>query len=144
MYLLLISLVVGLMVVRSSSLLSNFFESSLNTIGLQLGDQIYTPVSRIQCPAGDSLDLVLLGHRPGRIHGYRILHHHYFELPLHYVPIGHTLIYLDRGEEKPVPYLTGSPFQLDRGELILRRKRRKGLGFVEEEVARGTTWPLQS
>ena len=142
MLLILFLFIIGLIVIRSSLLLKAYFVASLNSIGLQLGDHIYTPISLIHYPQGDWFDLVLLGHHQQRLHGYQLLHQNYFDISLHYVPVGHKLTYLNDGEEKEIPYMTGTPFRLRKGELILHRKQRKGFGFIHEEVARGTEWPL--
>lgn len=140
---LLLLLIIGLFLVRSSILLRTWFHDELNSIGLQVGDHIYTPLSLIHYPQGNYFDFVLLGHHQHQLHGYQILQRNYFNIRLHYVPVGHKLTYLDEGREKEIPYLRGTPFQLKRGELVLHRRRKKGFSFSHEEVARGTEWPLR-
>lgn len=142
MFFVLFILIIGLVLLRSSRLLQIWFHDELNSIGLQIGDQIYTPLSLIQYPQGYYFDLVLLGHHQNHLHGYQILRQHYIEIPLYHVPVGHKLTYFYEGKEQEIPYLRGTPFQLRRGELVLHRKKRKGLSFIHEEVARGTKWPL--
>lgn len=142
MILIFLFLAAGLIMVRSSPLFRTLFGPRLNSVGLQVGDYIHTPVSLIHHPMESWFDLVLIGHQQNRLHGYRILHQDYFEIYLHHVPVGHKLIYLHQGQQQDIPYLTGTPFSLAEGELILYRKRRRGLGFVHEEVARGTRWPF--
>lgn len=140
-----IFLLLSILLIRKNKFLRTYFHNSLFYIGLQLGWHIYTPVCDVcSRSAFRYFDIVLFDKYDGCIHGYRILHREYFCIPLKYIPVGYTLVYKVNGEVRDHLYLEGTPFQIDEGQLILYRKKRKGISFISEEVCRSNKWPIQN
>ena len=64
----------------------------------------------------------------------------------HNVPVGHSLTYIsEKGESMSSysEYEEGTPFCVHRGTLVMKKKKRSSLGFINEETHRGTAWPLR-
>lgn len=131
-----------LFLIWSSPLLKIILGPFLNSVGLQLGNHIYTPLSLVYSPQSTRFDLVLLQLHQDRLEVHQLLHQNRFEIELHHVPVGCKLVYLCRGEEKEFPYIPGTPFQLTEGLVVLSKRQKRGFGFIYEEVASGTKWPL--
>lgn len=89
-----------------------------------------------------SFDIVLVHAHTDKLHCYSIFHNEYFTIPLTFVPVGFHLSYKVDEEEKPLPYEEGTPFKLDKGELILYRKEKKKFVFVNVESQRSQQWPM--
>jgi hypothetical protein len=123
--------------------LHNYCFDHLNCIGLQLGNHIYTPVTTIQHPTENWIDLIFLRTHQKHLHGYSFFHHQYFAIEMHHVPVGHKLIYHYNNQNHDLPYMKGTPFRVKNGQLILYKRRRKGIGFILEKVAKSTSWPIK-
>lgn len=104
-------------------------------VGLQAGDCIYTVVGDVQFSG--HLDIVLLTKENSSLHIYYVFHRKSITLPLHYIPAGHHLVC-----EPEHTYLEGTPFTLRRGLLTLYKKKRRGLGFVNEILHTSNSWPI--
>lgn len=137
----LIVLLLLLILIRQNKLLRTHLQNSLYSIGIQFGTHIYTPVCDVY---SDSryFDIVLLGKHHAHLHGYRVFHQQYFELPLKYVPVGHHLVHEIDGNSREHLYLDGTPFRVHTGQLVLYRKKRRGLGFISEVCERSNQWPF--
>ena len=110
--------------------------------GLQIKHHIYGPAHNLYQESPFWFDLVLIGEYQGRIHLYRLIHSEYSIIRLTHVPVMHKLIYVEDGKEKEHSYFPGSPFTVRKGDLILSERKRKGLGFSLQEVARSKSWPM--
>lgn len=130
-----------LILIRQSKLIRTHFHSYLYSIGLQFGTHIYTPVCNVYSDFR-YFDIVLLGKHHGYIHGHRIFHREFFRIALNYVPVGYHLVYEVNRQKQEHFYLEGTHFQVDRGILILYRKKRRGMSFVSEECNRSNQWPM--
>lgn len=141
MWILLLLLIFPL--IRYNKLLRIYFQSSLYKIGIQLGNNIYTPVCDVHSEFR-WFDIVLIKKNPSHVHIHRILHGEEFHLPLSYVPVGKTLLYKINGVPSEHMYLEGTPFILSKGELTLYRRENSGRmgSFRTVEIARSIQWPI--
>ena len=143
MWILLLLLTLGLFIIRYNKLLRIYFQSSLYKIGIQLGNNIYTPVCDVHSEFR-WFDIVLIEKNPSHLHIHRVLHREKFHLPLLYIPVGKTLLYKINGIPSEHMYLEGTPFTLSKGELTLYRRESTGRmgSFRNIEIARSIQWPI--
>ena len=110
--------------------------------GIQLFQTIYTMTSAIQSNKSVYCDLVLINRYSDHINIYLILHRFTETIMLCYVKPGFKLMYKVDGKILDLPYEEGTPFQIDRGELILYKRIIKRFGFINEEISRSKKWPI--
>lgn len=140
MWILLFLLICAIQIRRNKVLRTSFYYI-LYILGLQIGRHIYTPVCDIYTDFR-YFDIVFLGKHHGHVHGYRLFHREYFQIPLHYLPVDNNLVYQINEQPAEHLYLEGTPFHLNKGELILYQRKRRGLGFISEEIGRSPKWPF--
>jgi hypothetical protein len=144
MWLLLICLVVLIAIgyfIRSNKYLRTHFYDKLYSVGLQYGNHIYTLVSDVyqeEC----CVDLVILTKHHDHLHVYHVFNRKYSKISLVYPSPIQTLVYQIDNQPKEHLYMEGTPFRVNKGELILYQKKRKGLGFIREEIGRSKQWPF--
>jgi len=138
---LLITFFLTLVWIRQNKLLRIRFYNNLYSIGIQIKDHINTPVCDIYTEPRP-FDIVLLIKHHEHLHGYRIFNKEYFKIKLEYVPVGYHLVYHINNEPAEHLYMEGTPFQLNKGTLVLSQKKRKGLSFISVEVGRSNQWPF--
>lgn len=136
MYILLLVLVC----IRKSAYLRLLLRDKLYYVGIQLGHTIYTAVGDVYQET-PRYDIVLLW-RTKVWHAYRLFSHEYVTMPVCHPSPMQTLQYLVDGKPRELMYLEGTPFRVRTGELVLYQRKRRGLCFVKEQVARGDRWPL--
>lgn len=127
---------------RYSAYLSTYFYDVLNHVGIMVNNHIYTPVTVIQHNSAHWIDLVILGKHQHHVHVYSLIYGDYFTIQLHHVPVGHKLVHLHQEQKKAPPYMSGTPFKINEGELILYKRKRRGLGFITEKVNQAQEWPM--
>ena len=132
---LLISLLGGVYYVRKSKLLEN------SPLGIQIGRTIYTLAGDIITDRM-RLDLVYLKRTGGCISFQTALTRNSFSIPLMYPEPGCSLVYMVNGTSHDLPYMEGTPFTVNKGELILYEKVKRGLTYMSVEVGRSTSWPF--
>lgn len=132
----------GFIYIRCNKLLQNTLED-WNVVGIQIRDHIYAPIHDLHQDSPWWFDLVLIGKHQNHLHLYRVFHQEYSTVSLTYVPVMHKLAYVDEDQEKEHSYYPGSPFRVRKGDLVLYKRKKKGLGFSLEEVARSKSWPIQ-
>jgi len=111
----------------------------LNLIGIQIRDHIYGPIYDLQQDSNWWFDIVLIRRKNNELHLNRLIHSDHSIIHLTPVPVGHRLICY---EERSHSYYPGSPFRLKSGQLILYERERKGFGFIQKEVTRSESWPM--
>lgn len=131
------------LIIRYNKLLRIYFQSSLYKIGLQIGNNIYTPVCDVHSDFR-WFDIVLIKKAPEYLHIHRILHREKHYIPLFYVPVGKNLVYKIDDEISEHLYLEGTPFTVSKGELILYKRENVGrMGFTKYvEIAKSNQWPI--
>ena len=139
----LVSLIVSslILICRHNKFLQTTLEP-WNIIGIQIFNHVYAPFHNIHQKSSSWFDLVLIGRNTNQLHLYRVFHREHSVVPLIDVPIMHKLTYIENNIEKEHSYYPGSPFELQRGELILYQRKKTGFSFRLEEVARSKSWPI--
>lgn len=121
-----------------------FVEQKYNYFGVQIFRTIYTLTSAIQSKRFICFDFVLIKRQYDRIVVRPLYPFFEITIPLEYVKPGFQLHYEVDGKIRDLPYEEGTPFQVKQGELVLRERIRRRLGFVMKEVARSREWPFPS
>lgn len=123
-------------------LVLTFIITKIKFIGIQVFDHIYKFNSVIQYPKGSGIDIIIIYKHYNELNCYSLLSGRSFVIPLTFVEVGFHLKYIVDGEEKKIPFEEGTPFQISKGHLVLYKIKRKGLGFIKEEVKRSQSWPM--
>jgi len=89
-------------------------------------------------------DFILIKRSSICISSRSLLHRHSEVFSLEYVKPGFQLSYEVNGKICNIPYEEGTPFRVNKGELVLRKGIRKRFGFIFEEVSRSMEWPFPS
>jgi hypothetical protein len=134
----------AIFLIRYSVYLSTYFYDSLNFFGITTTTHIYTPVATIQHFSTHCFDIVLMSQHHNHVHAYSLLYGDYFTIQLHHVPVGHKLVYLHNNQTKDLPYMSGTPFHVTDGQLVLCQRKRKRFGFGLDVIATSQTWPISS
>lgn len=132
---------ITLLVIRSDKYLRTYFNDKLYIIGIQLGNIIYTPVADIYLNQF-KFDIILSAKYRDNLYVYKILNRECSKIALTYPSPVQTLVYYIDNKPQEHKYLEGSPFIVHRGELVLFEKKRKGLGFIRQEIGRSNKWPF--
>lgn len=117
------------------------FGDHLNKVGIQVGEEIWTPLTKIYYPSA-GFDLVLLAKHDEMITGFRLFHSEFFTIPFHHPPVGHRLLHVDGDEAKEYPYMPGTPSRIRRGSYVLYQQQKRGLGVRLKEIAMSGEWPM--
>jgi len=121
-----------------------YLNPKFNWIGLHCFWTIYTFGSKIQTDKFALFSPVLIRRFCNRLEVVHFLSPwHKIEIPLYFTEPGFCLKYLLNDRILEVPFEEGTPFRLNRGELVLYKRVRRGLGFVMKEVARSKEWPFE-
>ena len=109
---------ISIVCIRKNKFIRNRLRDKLYYIGIQIGNNIYTPVCDIHTEF-KYFDMIVMVKEKNNIHGYRIFNREYFNISLKYIPVGHHLVYKHNNKNKEHLYLEGTPFKINKGELIL-------------------------
>ena len=135
-----IFIVLGMMIIRKNNFLRIYLQSKLYFIGIQINNNIYTPVCDIYSD-NSCFDIVYIKKHQSHICCYNILRNQSYKILLSYVPPNYRLEHRINDEVQQHIYLEGTPFNVTEGKLILFEKKRKGLGFIFQKHSESTSWP---
>lgn len=124
------------------TLICGLILTKIKFIGIQVFDHIYKFNSVIQYPGGSNIDIILIYKHFNQLNCYSLFGRKSFIIPLAFVGVGFHLKYIVDEKEKKIPFEEGTPFKIDKGVLVLYKVKRKGLGFIKEEVKRSQSWPM--
>lgn len=130
------------MIICRNAILKIYFKNWLNWIGIQFFSNIYTLTSNIQSPNSVFFDLVLINRYSNHISSYLVLHRFTQNIPLTYIQPGYSLTYEVNSKVCDLPCEDGTPFTVNKGELILRKRIKGRFGFSLKELRRSNSWPI--
>jgi hypothetical protein len=117
------------------------YPNLLNHVGIQIGHDIITPLTKIYY-RHSGFDFVIMTKHDHKINGYRLLHSEYFEIPFHHPQVGFKLYHMDGEEKKEYPYMPGTPSRIRKGNYVLYKQIKAGLGIKLKEIAVSEEWPI--
>lgn len=134
-------LLLPIILLISLPLLKLRFGEHLNQIGIQVGEEIWTPLTKIYYPS-PGFDLVLLAKHDEMITGFRLFRSEFFTIPFHHPPVGHRLLHVDGDQTKEYPYMPGTPSRIKKGSYVLYQQQKRGFGVKLKEIAMSGDWPM--
>jgi len=122
-------------------LIKIYLKNRFNFIGIRIGNKIHTFTFQIYSP-GILFDIVFMRRKSNVIILYKLFQCKREHVQLTLIPVGHRLIHKIKDRQHSISYEPGTPFSVTEGELFLQRRKRKGMGFVFENIKNGKSWPI--